>query len=595
MRHGKIAIIGSGRVGTATAFALINQNICKEITLLDINEDILEAESLDLRDSKYFSSTGHVHKGTWDDAKEAQIIVLCAGEVLRPESNVRTVVEANKKIFDDVFGKLGQLHSKCIVVVATSPVDAMTQYAQKLCSLPKNQVIGTGTLLDTQRLRVKLGKKFGINEKSVHAYVMGEKGDSSFVPWSHATIAGRPLTEYFAEDRETQSRMLDTFMDKIKIKTDKILGSKYGTNYGIAACIACLCKDIIYDTKMVLPLSCFVDEFGVYMSVLCTLGEQGITKVLPLDLTERERQCFKNSATCIWNTLSLLGVHKEGMGGVPSEKWGTETKETPGLDVGGMGVTTPHVGTDTGLGKTDLGGLGTDIGGGKTDLGMGTSFPKTDVGTTHGIEKGTDISGGKTDLGMGTDISGGKTDLGRDIGLPKTDVGTTHDIGKGTDISGGKTDTSLFSTGSDISGGLGKPQHTTDIGGGLGQPSTTKGPIGGLGTDTTSLGGLGTDTGKSMDVGGLGKTDLGGLDTDISGGKTDIGKTDLGTSFGGGPGAGKDTGFGQTDVGGLGKTDLGSGLEKGKTDKVGKDLGKPPESVETGLDVDESVGRPTVK
>ena len=96
-------------------------------------------------------------------------------------------------------------------MVATSPVDAMTQYAQKLSGLPKSQVLGTGTLLDTQRLRVKLGKKFQINEKSVHAYVMGEKGDTSFVPWSHASIAGRKLSEYFSEDRETQSQLLDAF------------------------------------------------------------------------------------------------------------------------------------------------------------------------------------------------------------------------------------------------------------------------------------------------------------------------------------------------------------------------------------------------
>jgi len=621
MKFGKITIIGSGRVGTSAAFALICQNIAKEITLLDINEDVLDAESIDLRDAKYFSYTGHVHKGNWEDAKDSQIIVICAGEVLRPESSLHQVVSANKKCLDDIFGKLGTLHSKCIVVVATSPVDAMTQYAQKLCGLPKTQVLGTGTLLDTQRLRVKLGKKFKINEKSVHAYVMGEKGDTAFVPWSHATIAGRKLTEFFAEDSETQSQLLDTFVTKIKSKTDKMLWSKHGTNFGIAACIAAVCKDIIYDTNMVLPLSCWVNEFGCYMSVLCTLGENGITKTLPLDLTDKEKQCFSKCCDSIWSCLKLLGFQKEGYGAIGEKKVDT-------------GVSAPGGGLDWGTGSSvdvgkgpEIGGLGTDIGGfgttgfqplkpdleGGLDKSKTEGFKESDIGTspsdfsnklaTTDI-RGLDLGGGKTtDLGSKTTTSL-RADLGTTSGVEggvatdlskKSDLGSTETTGLGRDL--GKS-TDFGTMGSRDLGGLGT---SSDIGGGLG--TTDKG-LTGLGTDFGKSNIGGTDFGgKKSDIGGLG-TDLG---TDLGGKKSDIGGlgTGLGTDIGQPGGLGKESSdiggglgtdigksdIGKTDIGGtnlegksnLGTTDTSLGSDIGKTDIGRTDLGGKKSDMDLGL------------
>jgi len=428
MKFGKITIVGAGRVGTSAAFSLICQNIARDVSLLDVDEDILEAQCLDLRDSKYFSFTGHVHKGNWNEVKDSQIIVICAGEVLRPESSLHEVVNNNKRVLDDIFRKLGNLNPKTIVIVATSPVDPMTQYAQKLCGLPKNQVLGTGTLLDTQRLRVKLGKKLGINEKSVHAYVMGEKGDTAFVPWSHSSIAGRKLTEFFAEDNQTQSRLLDTFLEKIKAKTDKMLQSKYGTNFGIAACIAAICKDIIYDTNSVFPLSCFVEEYGCYMSVLCTLGEQGITKIIPLDVTENEKLCFQRCADAIWCSLKYLGFNREGYGAIGETKEGLGTTRKglgknleeclPSVPGGGLVTEISITGTSLDLGKGPEigGGLGTDIGGfGKTRF-EPEGFKELDIGTKPAEKSVTEESfGGGPGIGtIGKDIDEGKQ---KDTGL----------------------------------------------------------------------------------------------------------------------------------------------------------------------------------
>jgi len=423
MKFGKITIIGAGRVGTSTAFSLICQNIARDVSLLDIDEDILEAQCLDLRDSKYFSFTGHVHKGKWEEAKNSQIIVICAGEVLRPESSLHEVVTHNKRVLDDIFGKLGTLNPRTVVVVATSPVDAMTQYTQKLCGLPKNQVLGTGTLLDTQRLRVKLGKKLGVNEKSVHAYVMGEKGDTAFVPWSHSSIAGRKVTEFFSEDKETQFKLLNGFVEKIKAKTDKMLQSKYGTNFGIAACIAAICKDIIYDTNCVFPLSCWVEEYGCYMSVLCTLGEQGITKILPLDISENEKMCFQKCANTIWHSLKYLGFQREGYGAVGEGRESfKETKE--------------------GLGTTELGKLRTDLGETRRDLGEtrpGLKETSPLLGETKGLEKTREglrtTRTGLENLGQG--IEGQPGAPGGGLATDTSITGTSRDLGKGPEIGGG--------------------------------------------------------------------------------------------------------------------------------------------------------------
>jgi L-lactate dehydrogenase len=303
VKYGKISIIGSGRVGTNIAFSLILRNIGSEVLLVDINPEKLEAEALDLRDAKYFSNTTHVHKATFKDVRDSQIIILTAGEILRPEKSTKEVFEHNKTTFDRIFDELNPIDKEAILIVVTSPVDPLTKYALDKSGLPKNQVFGTGTFLDTERLRLKLSKKLGLNERSIHAYVLGEHGDTQFIPWSHATVAGRFLRDYFAESKEEQDKLLNDFAFKTRTKSDKILEKKKGTEFGIAACVSALCQDVIYDLRTVVPISTFVEEYGVCLSVLVALGGRGVTKILPLELHDMEKQQLQRSAQIIKGML----------------------------------------------------------------------------------------------------------------------------------------------------------------------------------------------------------------------------------------------------------------------------------------------------
>ena len=292
MEHAKIAIIGAGAVGSTTAYALILKNIAGELILIDINKELCKGQVHDLSDALPFSTTSQVRVGTLKDAAQADIIIISAGKRQKVGQKRIELLKTNCAIMQQIISDMKPINPEAIIIIVSNPLDTLTLCAQQASDLDRSQVFGTGTFLDTQRLRGILSKKLTIAEQSIHAYILGEHGDTQFAAWSTATIAGIPIIE-FPEITETD---LENFAQEAKNRAYEIIECKGATYFGIATCVAAICENIIYDTKRVLPLSVYTEAFKVCLSMPAVLGESGIEQILPPPLSAKEQLQLENSA-----------------------------------------------------------------------------------------------------------------------------------------------------------------------------------------------------------------------------------------------------------------------------------------------------------
>ncbi len=300
MTHSKIAIIGAGIVGSTTAYALLLKKITAEIILVDINETRCHGEILDLSDAMFFNGTSQVRAGTPQDAAQADIIIITAGKPQNPGESRLDLLKTNKAVIADIFANIKPINPQTIIIIVTNPLDPLTMLAQTLSGLPRNQVFGTGTFLDTLRLRGFIAEKTGVAPGSVNAYVIGEHGDSQCVAWSSAEIAGTPISKLPGMKKKD----LDLIAQQVKDKAYEIIQCKGSTSFGIAACVAAMCEAIIFDQKIVMPLSTYVPEYKICLSMPAVLGENGIEKVLPIPLSDNEQKKLQNSAQQLHNLFT---------------------------------------------------------------------------------------------------------------------------------------------------------------------------------------------------------------------------------------------------------------------------------------------------
>ncbi|MCK5632684.1 L-lactate dehydrogenase [bacterium] len=291
-KHTKITIIGTGKVGATIAYTLMLRNIAGEIILIDKNIERCKGEELDLSDVISFSKTSKIKIGTIEDARDSDIVVICAGAKQKPGEKRGKFVAINKKIMSTIIEDLKPINQNVKIIVVTNPVDIMTYFVQQYSGLPKKQVFGTGTFLDTQRTRGFLAKTLGIAEKSVQVYTLGEHGDSQFIVWSSASVAGKPITEFY----EIDNNSLDQFLQLSKNKAYEIIKYKGATFFGIAACVSEICESILFDKKYVVPLSTYIKEFNVCMSMPVVIGENGIENIIHIPLNNEEQKLLKISA-----------------------------------------------------------------------------------------------------------------------------------------------------------------------------------------------------------------------------------------------------------------------------------------------------------
>lgn len=295
MKTSKIAIIGAGAVGATTAYAILMRNIAAEIVLIDINTIRCAGEVLDLSDALAFYSSSDIRNGTIADTKDADIIVIAAGVAQKPDQPRTELIEKNKEIITSVMKSISPLNPDTIVIMVTNPVDIMTLLAQTLSNIPHNQIFGSGTMLDSQRVNIMLSKKLFVSERSITTYILGEHGDTQFPAWSSAYVGCTPILEYPGVTKNE----LDAIAESVRNKAYEIIKCKGATFFGIAACVAALCEYVLFDKHMIVPVSTYIDEFKLCMSMPVVLGRRGIERRIAIRLNDEEGKLLEKSADAL--------------------------------------------------------------------------------------------------------------------------------------------------------------------------------------------------------------------------------------------------------------------------------------------------------
>ncbi|WMJ87025.1 L-lactate dehydrogenase [Anaerocolumna sp. MB42-C2] len=302
IKKSKVAVVGCGLVGSSTAFSLVTQGVCDEILMIDINEERALGEVMDLRDTiKYLDRNVKVKAGTYSDCSDVDIIVITAGAPPKAGQTRLDTLGASAKIAKSIVEPVMASGFDGIFVVVSNPVDMVAYFVYKLSGLPKSQVIGTGTSLDTSRLQNFIAEMVNVDPRSVYAYSMGEHGDSQMVPWSTVTIAGKPFYDIIQDNKEIVG---DVDLDDIVLKTARegweIYNRKGTTYYGIASACVGIIKAVLYDENKIIPVSTLLEgEYGqqdIYAGVPCILNRTGVADVLEIHMTEEELQRFRYSA-----------------------------------------------------------------------------------------------------------------------------------------------------------------------------------------------------------------------------------------------------------------------------------------------------------
>ena len=307
----KIVLVGAGLVGMSFAYALLGSHICEELGIIDIDHKRAEGEALDLSHGMALSG-GYmkIYAAEYTDCFDADLVVICAGVPQKPGETRIDLLHNNARVFKEIVEQVMASGFNGIFLVATNPVDVMTALTRELSGLPANRVIGSGTTLDTARLRFALGEYFAVDPRNVHAYVMGEHGDSEFVPWSQAYVSTMNVLKICEKEPTKFCREeLDQIAKDVKTAAYKIIEAKRATYYGIGMALRRVARAILQNEGSVLTVSAYLTgeygQSGVNVGVPCVIGREGIRRVIELDLTPEERE--KMAASCEF----LRDVHRQ--------------------------------------------------------------------------------------------------------------------------------------------------------------------------------------------------------------------------------------------------------------------------------------------
>jgi L-lactate dehydrogenase len=310
----KVGIVGSGFVGATAAYALVMQGVGREIVLVDKNAKRAIAEADDIRHAVPFANPLEIHAGEYEDLAGCQVVVLSAGVGQKPGESRLQLLERNAKVFRDVVPAIVQHAADAVLVVATNPVDVMTHLAARFatqCGLPAGRVFGSGTTLDTVRFRSLLGEYCGVDPHHVHAYVIGEHGDSEVLTWSLATVGGMPLAS-FARLRgiEITEAAIEQIDRKVRRAADAIIGGKAATYYGIGSALSRIVDVVLHDQRSILTVCAPAAEVAGVPDVTVALprlvGGDGVLETFPLPLNEQESAMLRQSALVIRGALDEL-------------------------------------------------------------------------------------------------------------------------------------------------------------------------------------------------------------------------------------------------------------------------------------------------
>ncbi len=307
----KAAIIGCGFVGSSTAFALMQSRLFTEMVLLDVDFDKADGEAMDIAHGIPFAGQMKIYAGNYEDIADAAIIIVTAGANQKPDETRLDLVNKNVAVYKSIIPRITEQGFEGILLVVSNPVDILTYVAVKLSGFPEKRVIGSGTVLDTARLKYALSEHLGVDSRNLHSFIIGEHGDSEIAAWSSTNVSGIPLDD-FCEMRGhfNHTQAMREIAEDVKNSAYEIIEKKDATYYGIAMSIRRICESIVRDEKSILPVSAMIHGNygidGIALSMPAIVGASGVETHVPISLSDSETEALKRSAGTIQEIISQL-------------------------------------------------------------------------------------------------------------------------------------------------------------------------------------------------------------------------------------------------------------------------------------------------
>ncbi len=314
--NNKITIIGAGSVGSTIAYALSSTDFASEIVLIDINKEKVEGEVMDIAQGTCFRDPISLIAGDYEDAKDSDIVIITSGIARKPGQTRIELNKTNVEILKSITPEIVRVCPKALYIIVSNPVDVMTYVFTKISGLPENQIIGSGTILDTARLRCGLSEHFHVAQKNIHAYVYGEHGDTSFIPWSSAYISGAPLDEYSELMKEMGNDILplnkEDMYTYVRKSGGEVINKKGATFYAVSTAVCYLCGILCSAVNSIVTVSTMMHgEYGiedVCLSTLTLVGPNGAQGKVPINLTDEEVEKLKHSAEALKAVIAEINL-----------------------------------------------------------------------------------------------------------------------------------------------------------------------------------------------------------------------------------------------------------------------------------------------
>src|SRR5690554_4083204 len=308
----KVTIIGAGLVGATTAFALMNAGTTSEIALIDLNEKRLSGEIMDLNHGIAFVPSTKIRAGTYDDCSDSNIVIITAGAAQRPGETRIELLKRNIEVFKSIVPKIVEKNRDCVILVVTNPVDILTYATWKFSGLPANQVIGSGTVLDSARFKYLLSEHCHVSPQNVHAYIIGEHGDTEVPAWSITNIAGMTVEKFcFKCGKACAEDEKNKIFEEVKNSAYRIIEGKGATYYAVALAVRRIVEAILRNENSILPVSSLMKGYygveDVCLSLPSIVNDKGIERVLELPLSDKEIELFRHSANTLKESLREIG------------------------------------------------------------------------------------------------------------------------------------------------------------------------------------------------------------------------------------------------------------------------------------------------
>ncbi|QWC00309.1 L-lactate dehydrogenase [Mycoplasmatota bacterium] len=314
MTKSKVVIIGTGFVGMSYAYALLNQGTIEELVLIDLNKDKAEGEAMDLNHGLAFAPRKmSIKAGDYSDCKDAGLVVITAGVNQKPGETRIDLLNRNAKIIQNVTKNIMLSGFDGIILVASNPVDVLTYVAWKESGLPTSKVLGSGTSLDTARLRYEISKYIHIDSRNIHAYILGEHGDSEFVCWSKAYVGAKPMMDVIESMEQIEFKDLDLIYHKVRDAAQEIIKRKNATYYGVGMALVRITSAIFNNENRIMPISVYNDgvydiEKDLYIGLPAVLNRDGVHHVVNLKLSNEEQEKLKSSSELLKKSLEQMDI-----------------------------------------------------------------------------------------------------------------------------------------------------------------------------------------------------------------------------------------------------------------------------------------------